>query len=91
MKHFGLSSITIWENAGYKIGENGGGWTMRFLWRVFLVAAAIVVLAIVIPLLHLLLVAAIVVAAAVFLMAVWKTMFGPRGPSVPNGGPQLNP
>jgi hypothetical protein len=53
---------------------------MRFLWVVFFVAAAFVALAIIIPLLHIALFVAIVVAAAIFLMAVWKAMFGTKTP-----------
>jgi hypothetical protein len=56
---------------------------MRFLWVVFFVAAAFVALAILIPLLHVALFVAIVVAAAIFLMAVWKAMFGPKTPTRP--------
>jgi hypothetical protein len=56
---------------------------MRFLWVVFFVAAAFVALAILIPLLHVALFVAIVVAAAIFLMAVWKAMFGPKTPTPP--------
>jgi hypothetical protein len=56
---------------------------MRFLWVVFFVAAAFVALAILIPLLHVALFVTIVVAAAIFLMAVWKAMFGPRTPAPP--------
>lgn len=56
---------------------------MRFLWVVLLVGAAFVALAILIPLLHVALVVAIFVAAAIFLMAVWKAMFGPKSPAPP--------
>jgi hypothetical protein len=56
---------------------------MRFLWIVFFVAAAFVVLAILIPLLHLALVVGVLVAAAIFLMAVWKAMFGVKSPVLP--------
>ncbi|HEY5095813.1 MAG TPA: hypothetical protein VII69_11920 [Candidatus Eremiobacteraceae bacterium] len=56
---------------------------MRFLWIVFFVAAAMVVLAILIPLLHLALVVGVLVAAAIFVMAVWKAMFGPKTPALP--------
>ena len=65
---------------------------MRFLWIVFFVAAAFVALAIIIPLLHVALAVAIVVAGAMFLMAVWKAMFGPPRAMNSNGGhPPLNP
>jgi|GEM_PF-6815610 len=57
---------------------------MRFLWIVFLVAAAMVVLAILIPLLHLALFVGVLVVAAIFLMAVWKAMFGPKTPTPPS-------
>jgi hypothetical protein len=56
---------------------------MRFLWVMLFVAAAFVALAILIPLLHVALVVAIFVAAAIFLMAVWKAMFGPKTPAPP--------
>jgi hypothetical protein len=56
---------------------------MRVLWIVFFVAAAFVALAILIPLLHLALVVGVLVAAAIFLMAVWKAMFGPKTPAPP--------
>jgi membrane protein implicated in regulation of membrane protease activity len=64
---------------------------MRFLWIVFFVAAAFVVLVILIPLLHLALGVAILVAAAIFLMAVWKAMFGPKTPSAPPPTPAEPP
>jgi hypothetical protein len=57
---------------------------MRILWVVFFVAAAFIALAILIPLLHIALVVAILVAAAIFLMAVWKAMFGAKSPAPPN-------
>ena len=57
---------------------------MRLLWIVLFVAAAMVVLAILIPLLHLALVVGVMVAAAIFLMAVWKAMFGPKAPVPPS-------
>jgi len=57
---------------------------MRLLWIVLFVAAAMVVLAILIPLLHLALVVGVLVAAAIFLMAVWKAMFGPKTPAPPS-------
>ena len=56
---------------------------MRFLWAVFFVAAALVVLAVLIPLLHLALFVGVVVAAAIFLMAVWKVMFGVKTSAAP--------
>jgi hypothetical protein len=56
---------------------------MRVLWAVFFVAVAFVALAILIPLLHVALVVAIFVAAAIFLMAVWKAMFGPKSSAPP--------
>ncbi|HEY7980636.1 MAG TPA: hypothetical protein VID19_04100 [Candidatus Eremiobacteraceae bacterium] len=56
---------------------------MRILWVVFFVAAAFIALAILIPLLHIALVVAILVAAAIFLMAVWKAMFGAKSPAPP--------
>lgn len=61
---------------------------MRFLWLLFLIFAGCVALAILVPLAHLVLGVAVLVAAAVFLMAVWKAMFGPRGTSSP---PKLMP
>jgi hypothetical protein len=57
---------------------------MRFLWVIFFVAAAFIALAILIPLLHVALFVAILVAAAIFLMAVWKAMFGPKTPAPPS-------
>jgi hypothetical protein len=65
---------------------------MRFLWVVFFVAVAFVALAILIPLLHVAIVVAILVAAAIFLMAVWKAMFGPKTlapPAAPVEPPRL--
>jgi hypothetical protein len=56
---------------------------MRVLRIVLFVAAAFVALAILIPLLHVALVVGVLVAAAIFLMAVWKTMFGPPAPTLP--------
>jgi hypothetical protein len=61
---------------------------MRFLWVVFFVAAAFIALAILIPLLHVALVVAILVAAAIFLMAVWKAMFGAKPPAPPTQADQ---
>ncbi|HLJ83102.1 MAG TPA: hypothetical protein VKT51_02855 [Candidatus Eremiobacteraceae bacterium] len=61
---------------------------MRFLWLLFLIFAACVALAILIPLAHLVLGVAVVVAGAIFLMAVWKAMFGPRNTTSP---PKLLP
>ena len=62
---------------------------MRFLWVLFCVAAAFVALAILIPLLHVAIVVAILVAAEIFLMAVWKEMFGPKTPAPPTA--QMEP
>lgn len=66
---------------------------MRLLWLVLFVAAAFVALAILIPLLHLALVVGVLVAAAIFLMAVWKAMFGakptPAAPPAPMDPPRL--
>ncbi len=61
---------------------------MRFLWLLFLIFAGFVVLAILLPLAHLVLGVAVIVAAAVFLMSVWKNMFGPRDAGSP---PKLMP
>jgi hypothetical protein len=58
------------------------------LWLLFLIFAACVALAILVPLAHLVLGVAVIVAAAIFLMAVWKAMFGPRASSTP---PKLMP
>jgi len=66
---------------------------MRLLWLVFFVAAAFVALAILLPLLHLALVVGVLVAAAIFLMAVWKAMFGVKpahlAPPAPLAPPRL--
>jgi hypothetical protein len=59
---------------------------MRILRVVLFVAAAFVALAILLSVLHVALVVAILVAAAIFLMAVWKVMFGPKAP-VPQPAP----
>jgi hypothetical protein len=60
---------------------------------VFFVAAAVIALAILLPLLHLALVVGVVVAAAIFLMAVWKRMFGVKpislAPPAPADPPRL--
>jgi hypothetical protein len=60
---------------------------------VFFVAVAIVALAILLPLLHLALVVGVLVVAAIFLMAVWKAMFGvkpaPLAPPEPAERPRL--
>ena len=66
---------------------------MRLLGLVFFVAVAIVALAILLPLLHVALVVGVLVAAAIFLMAVWKAMFGPKpaalAPPAPVDPPRL--
>ena len=72
-------------------GSTHGKWRsshVKFLWFLFVIFAGFVVIAVLLPLAHLVLAVAVIVAAAVFLMAVWKAMFGPRNAGSP---PRLLP